>query len=131
MPCLEISMPAVTVEVRRGLVQRLADVFDEATSFGRGILAIRFHEYQPDLTAIGGNLCEKDAKSPYLHFLLYCPHVDRATRQQLVAGCRYLRWQARLDAGHSHLRAPIRQRGGRWGPIVRCLHSLCGESILL
>jgi len=86
MPCLEISMPPVTVEVRRDLVQRLTDVFDEATSFGRDIFAIRFYEYQPGLTAIGGDLCEKDVKSPYLHFLLYCPRIDRATKQRLVAG---------------------------------------------
>ncbi len=86
MPCLEVTMPASDGATHQTLATRLTDAFDEATTFGKDIFAIRFCEYQAGETATAGEVWDGKADRPYLHMLLYCPRVTRKTKQALVAG---------------------------------------------
>ena len=85
MPCLEISMPTQTAEVRRDLANRLTDIFEKVTPFNREIFGILFHEYQPGSAAIGGEM-DVVVGHPYLHLLFYCPRISRSAKQKLVEG---------------------------------------------
>ena len=84
MPCLEISMPATEPEVKKKLIAGLTKAFDKSTTFGTAIFGICFHEYDANCAASGGKIWDGQAGRPYLHMLLYCPRVDRATKQNLV-----------------------------------------------
>ena len=84
MPCLEISMPATTVEIKQTLSIELTKTFSEISGFPADIFGIRFHEYADSSTASGGKLIDKSAERPYLHFLLYCPRLKRTVKQKLV-----------------------------------------------
>ncbi len=85
MPCLEITMPATDLATRTRLAEALTREFDAATGFGADIFGIRFHEYEPGQTAVGGRVWDGTG-TPYLHFLLYCPRIRRAAKQSLAAG---------------------------------------------
>lgn len=47
--------------------------------------ALRFFEFEPDSAATGGKLCGDRETSPYLHMLVYCPRLKRATKQKMGA----------------------------------------------
>lgn len=85
MPCLEISMPRTTDEIRQELATQLTKAFAEATLFPADIFGIRFHEYETLRASIGGKLYEDSEERPYLHMLLYCPRINRETKQRLVS----------------------------------------------
>lgn len=85
MPCLEISMPATTVEIKQTLSTELTKAFAEIAGFPADIFGIKFHEYGEHSTASGGKLIDKSAERPYLHFLLYCPRLKRPVKQKLVS----------------------------------------------
>lgn len=84
MPCLEISMPTTSHEVKIKLTAGLTEAFDKSTTFGTAIFGIRFHQYETGEAASGGSVWDGETGRPYLHMLLYCPRVDRATKQNLV-----------------------------------------------
>lgn len=83
MPCLEVSVPALDVEVKAKLAERLTEAFCGATGHDAGIFGIRFFEYGLGSAAQGGKLWRGDGV-PYLHFLLYCPRLSRNQKQQVV-----------------------------------------------
>ena len=85
MPCLEISMPKVSTEIKELLAKRLTDAFVEATGFEKSIFAVRYHQYAVGSAAVGGELWPGDDSRPYLHFLLYCPRLHRAAKQKVVS----------------------------------------------
>ncbi len=84
MPCLEISLPNTDTETKEKLTIGLTEAFDKATKFGAEIFGIRFHEYEFGQVASGGKLCDNNTPRPYLHMLLYCPRINRETKQNLV-----------------------------------------------
>lgn len=84
MPCLEISMPVTNTVVKQKLVAGLTEAFDKSTTFGAAIFGIRFHEYEANCAASGGKIWDGQTGRPYLHLLLYCPRVERTTKQNLV-----------------------------------------------
>ena len=84
MPCLEISMPVVSVETKQKLVTELTKVFAGNSGFPAEIFGIRFHEYAENTAASGGKLIDNSSKRPYIHFLLYCPRIKRTVKQKLV-----------------------------------------------
>jgi phenylpyruvate tautomerase PptA (4-oxalocrotonate tautomerase family) len=82
MPCLEITMPAADMSVKQELASALTGAFCSATGHAAEIFGIRFFEYGKGQTAIGGEL---DGENPYIHFLLYCPRLSRASKQSLAS----------------------------------------------
>lgn len=85
MPCLEISMPKVDAETRARVASALTEAFASSTPFGGNIFGVRFCEYEPGTTAVGGRIQGSDTDAPYLHFLLYCPRIGRGSKQKLAA----------------------------------------------
>ena len=83
MPALEISMPKVDSDTKETLTKNLTDAFASSTKFGAEIFGIRYHEYEIGQSASGGKVWDGTGV-PYLHMLLYCPRVDRKTKQAIV-----------------------------------------------
>ena len=84
MPCLEISMPTTTVEIKKILANDLTRSFAKNTNFPAEIFGIRFLEYGEGEAASGGALIESKNERPYIHFLLYCPRLKRSVKRRLV-----------------------------------------------
>lgn len=84
MPCLEITMPKIESQKKAELARQLTDAFAQATKFGPEIFGIYFNEYDKSEAASGGVICDKTTDHPYLHMLIYCPRIDRETKQKLV-----------------------------------------------
>lgn len=84
MPCLEIVIPGVDPKIKEVLAERLTKAFAESTKFPTDIFGIRFIEYKPGETASGGKMWDGKSGRPYIHFLLYCPRIDRKAKQDLV-----------------------------------------------
>jgi 4-oxalocrotonate tautomerase len=84
MPCLEITVPQLSAEVKARLSKELTDLFAELTGFEREIFAIHFNEYAPGTVALGGEIHDGKTGRPYLHFVLYSPRLKRTVKQQLV-----------------------------------------------
>ena len=84
MPCLEIVIPEVDQETKVKLVSELTDAFAASTKFPPEIFGIHFMEYKPGETASGGKIWDGKTGVPYLHFLLYCPRIDRTVKQDVV-----------------------------------------------
>lgn len=86
MPCLEIIMPRTDTEMKAKIARLLTDVFDRETQFGAEIFGIHFIEYDFGDTASGGKIIDKNDSRPYLHFKLFIPRINRATKSALVKG---------------------------------------------
>lgn len=84
MPCLEISVPKLSDEIKQSLTYELTKAFDDVTPFGAEIFGIRYHEYEPHQAATGGTMWDGRSGRPYLHMLLYIPRISRQVKQQLV-----------------------------------------------
>jgi len=84
MPCLEISMPKVDAKTKERVASALTEAFAGSTPFGADIFGIRFFEYEPGTTAVGGRVQGPKSENPYLHFLLYCPRIRRGSKQKLA-----------------------------------------------
>ncbi len=85
MPCLELSLPAVTDEVRAQLARSLTSAFAESTGHAAEIFGIRFFEYEWGKAASAGSICIESAERPYLHMLLYTPRLKHAAKRDVVA----------------------------------------------
>ncbi|MFH2049488.1 MAG: tautomerase family protein [bacterium] len=84
MPCLEIVIPEIDQETKTKLADKLTKAFAKSTKFPTDIFGIRFIEYKPGETASGGKMWDGKIGRPYLHFLLYCPRIDRTAKQNVV-----------------------------------------------
>lgn len=62
----------------------LTEAFAATTPFGVDVFGIRFFEYDWGDTAVGGSLVEEGSSTVYLHFLLYCPRLQRLAKLKLV-----------------------------------------------
>lgn len=80
MPCLEITLPETDIDTQKRLAETLTAAFASNTPFEAEIFRIRFIPYAAGQAAVGG-----DSERPYVHFLLYCPRINRTTKQRLVA----------------------------------------------
>jgi phenylpyruvate tautomerase PptA (4-oxalocrotonate tautomerase family) len=83
MPCLEVSLPRTTQEIRIELMAALTDVAESVAGFDRSILRIRFCEYDIGEAGVNGKLWDGE-HNPYLHFLLYCPRLKRSIKKALI-----------------------------------------------
>jgi len=84
MPCLEIVIPEIDQKIKEVLAEKLTEAFAASTKFPAEIFGIRFMEYKPGETASGGKIWDGKTGRPYLHFLLYCPRIDRSAKQDVV-----------------------------------------------
>ncbi|MEE9552800.1 MAG: tautomerase family protein [candidate division Zixibacteria bacterium] len=85
MPCLEITTPELSSEIKEALALKLTDSFARATRFPAEIFGIHFNEYRPGNAASGSKICDLDKGRPYIHFLLYSPRLLRTEKQKLVS----------------------------------------------
>jgi phenylpyruvate tautomerase PptA (4-oxalocrotonate tautomerase family) len=85
MPCIEISMPKVSRETRIALAAELTEAFCSSTGHSADIFSLRFFEYELEMAASAGKLCDSPDTTPYLHMLIYCPRLKRAVKQKLGA----------------------------------------------
>lgn len=110
MPCLELTIPKVDDDTRAKLSVALTDAFAKSTGIDRSIFGIVYFEYDPKDAATGGSLWDGGASRPYLHFLLYCPRISRASKQKLVASMTHA-FVATVGMAH-------------WKPVIHiCEHS--------
>ncbi len=84
MPCLEIVIPEIDKDIKIKLANKLTEAFASSTNFPPEIFGIRFIEYKPGETASGGEVWDGKTGRPYLHFLLYCPRIDKTAKQNVV-----------------------------------------------
>lgn len=84
MPCLEVILPKSEDNIKEKLTYGLTKAFDESTRFGADIFGIHYSEYEPKGAASGGVIWDGRNGRPYLHLILYCPRIDRQTKQKLV-----------------------------------------------
>ena len=85
MPCLEISLPKVSIQTKERLAAALTEAFCSATSHPSEIFGIRYLEYEMGQAAVGGKLVSDEITTPYIHFLLYCPRLRRNQKQKLAS----------------------------------------------
>lgn len=85
MPCIEISLPKVSREIKVELSAELTKAFCFATGHPPEIFGLRFFEYELDTAAIGGKLCDESGVRTYLHMLIYCPRLKRSVKQKMGA----------------------------------------------
>ena len=86
MPCLEITLPKSTLQLRAQLCARMTDLVENAAGFEREIFRVHFNEYEPGEAGTAGKLWDGVEGVPYIHFMLYCPRIKRAVKQKLVEG---------------------------------------------
>lgn len=84
MPCLEISMPCLDIDIKRKLAARLTDVFVKIVQIEADIFGIVFHEYRNGQAAQGGKLFESDHDRPFLHMVLYCPKIGQSSKSKII-----------------------------------------------
>jgi phenylpyruvate tautomerase PptA (4-oxalocrotonate tautomerase family) len=78
-------MPKIDSTTKERLASALTEAFAQSTPFGADIFGIRFFEYEPGTTAVGGRIqAAAGTENPYLHFLLYCPRIKRTTKQKIA-----------------------------------------------
>ena len=85
MPCLEISLPIVSLDAKQKLAVELTKAFADHSGFPAEIFGIRFLEYADQSAASGGKLIDSESERPYIHFLLYCPRIKRTVKQKLIS----------------------------------------------
>lgn len=86
MPCLEVTLPAISRATREALAARLTEAFCAATGHAAEVFGIRFSEYAAGEAALGGRLVDASARAPYVHAVLFCPRLTRAAKQRLATG---------------------------------------------
>lgn len=84
MPCMELSVPKLTRNVKATLAAELTAAFCSTTGHSAEIFGIRFFEYDMENASTGGRLCDSGNSKPYLHILLYCPRLKRSAKQKLA-----------------------------------------------
>lgn len=85
MPCIELSLPKVSQEIRAALAAELTHAFCATTGHSAEIFGIRFFEYEDDLASKNGKLCHSLTSIPYLHMVVYCPRLKRSAKQKMGA----------------------------------------------
>lgn len=83
MPCIEVSLPKVSREIKAALSAELTAAFCSSTGHPSEILGLRFFEYENQSAAIGGKLCDESGAKVYLHLLVYSPRLKRSIKQKL------------------------------------------------
>jgi len=86
MPCLEISLPKTSLQMRAEMCARLTDFVIETAGFERTIFRIRFMEYEAGEAGAAGTLWDGENGVPYLHMVLYCPRLKRKVKRILIEG---------------------------------------------
>lgn len=94
MPCLEITLPKISSEIRAQLCSELTDIVQEVAGVEREIFRIFFREYAPGEAGVAGKLWNGTEEIPPIHFVLYCPRLKRSIKQKLVEG--FMREFARI-----------------------------------
>ncbi len=85
MPCMEVTLPRLGVEVKRNLARVLTNAYADSTGMDRERIGIRFLEYGEGQAAYAGVLDEGgDGGRPYVHVVLYCPRQTREVKQRIV-----------------------------------------------
>ena len=84
MPCMEITLPHLELEIRRKLARELTDGYADSTGMDRERIGIRFLEYGEGETAYAGKLWEGGEGRRYVHVMLYCPRQSRKVKQEIV-----------------------------------------------
>jgi phenylpyruvate tautomerase PptA (4-oxalocrotonate tautomerase family) len=85
MPSLDVTLPELDVKTRAVLAEKLTDVLTSQPGFDRDIFGICFHEYALGKTTMAGKLWDGTGE-PFLHIVLSCPRLNRATKQNIVRG---------------------------------------------
>ncbi len=83
MPCIELSLPKVSREMRAALAAELTQAFCDTTGHSAEIFGIRFFEYEDDMASNNGKLCSSQTSVPYLHMVVYCPRLARSAKQKM------------------------------------------------
>jgi len=85
MPCMDVTVPALSAETKRDLATGLTDAYVDATGIQRERIGIRFLEYEAGQTSYAGVLDEGQGNGrPYVHVVLYCPQQPREVKQRIV-----------------------------------------------
>jgi len=82
MPCLEVTLPRTSPEIKHALISNLTDAAVDA-GLEREILRVTIREY--DLGDAGTAGAPWDGEGlPVLHLVLYCPRQPRSRKKSLI-----------------------------------------------
>ena len=84
MPCLEISVPKLTLENKRRLAKSFTEAFVASTKMPAEIFGIRFYDYEIGETANGGSLWDSSRGKPYHHFVFYGGRLQCDVKKKLI-----------------------------------------------
>jgi phenylpyruvate tautomerase PptA (4-oxalocrotonate tautomerase family) len=84
LPCLEISVPKLTLANKKQLAKQLTEAFVTSTGMPAEIFGIRFYDYEIGDTANGGNLWDGSGGKPYHHFVLFGGRLQCDVKKKLI-----------------------------------------------
>lgn len=82
MPCLEVTLPRTTSEIKRALIVNLTDAA-VAAGLEREIFRVSIREYDPGSAGKAGIPWEGEGV-PVLHLVLYCPRQPRSRKKAII-----------------------------------------------
>ena len=85
MPCLEISMPRQSDEIKQLLAGKLTEAFKLSSSYPIEALGIRFYEYNIGESVNGGIIWDGHTGKPYIHFVLHIPKQTNDEKTNLIS----------------------------------------------
>ena len=82
MPCLEVTLPRTSPEVKRAIITNLTDAAVDA-GLEREIFRVAIREYDPGDAGLAGIPWDGEGM-PVLHLVLYCPRQPRSRKKALI-----------------------------------------------
>ncbi len=84
MPCLEVSVPKLTLENKSQLAKSLTEAFVAITGMPADVFGIRFFDYEIGESVNGGKLWDGSSGKPYHHFVLFSGRLQCDVKKKLI-----------------------------------------------
>jgi phenylpyruvate tautomerase PptA (4-oxalocrotonate tautomerase family) len=83
MPCLDISLPRTTREIKARLIEKVTSIATEIAGFEPEIFRVRFFEYEVGEAGVNGKLWDGQ-NNAQLHFVLFSPRLKKSVKKRLI-----------------------------------------------
>jgi phenylpyruvate tautomerase PptA (4-oxalocrotonate tautomerase family) len=85
MPCLEISIPKLDINIKKALTEKLTQALAESFELPKEFFGIRYFEFGPGESANEGILWDGNNVKPYHHFVLHIGAIDNIKKKKAIA----------------------------------------------